>query len=54
MEKSGMKLARSYRMTPEELASATTYLPTDVIWPGLDVEYDLGRTEWELATGVRA
>ena len=53
MEKSGMKLARRYRMTPAELVSATTHAPTDVIWPGDDVEYALDRTQWELATGAR-
>ena len=47
MEKSGMKLARTYRMTQAELASATTYLPTDVAWPSDDVEYALERTAWE-------
>ena len=47
MEKSGMRLARTYRMTPEELASAATYVPTDVVWPSDDVEYALERTAWE-------
>ena len=48
MEKSGMKLARTYRMTPEELVSATTFVPTDAIWPGDDVEYALDRAAWEM------
>jgi len=47
MEKSGMRLARTYRMTPEELASAATYVPTDAVWPSDDVEYALERTAWE-------
>lgn len=47
MEKSGMKLARTYRMTQEELASATTYVPTDAVWPSDDVEYALDRAAWE-------
>jgi RimJ/RimL family protein N-acetyltransferase len=49
MEKSGMKLVRTYRMTPAELASAMTYVPTDVIWHGDDVEYALDREAWGTA-----
>ena len=51
MEKSGMKLVRTYRMTAAELAGATTYVPTDVVWPSDDVEYALDRADWENALG---
>ncbi len=47
MEKCGMKHVRTYRMTAEELANPMTYVATDVIWPGEDVEYVLDRTAWE-------
>jgi RimJ/RimL family protein N-acetyltransferase len=48
MEKVGMKLVRVYRPTPEQLASAKTFVATPgVIWDGNDVEYELGRDDWE-------
>jgi RimJ/RimL family protein N-acetyltransferase len=48
MEKVGMKLVRAYRPTPEQLASATTFVATpEVIWEGNDVEYELERDDWE-------
>lgn len=48
MEKAGMKLARTYRMTPEELAAGGTYVYTpEEVWEGEDVEYALERGEWE-------
>lgn len=49
MEKSRMKLARTYRMTEAELSSVTTYVPTDAVWPNDDVEYALDRKAWETA-----
>lgn len=54
MEKVGMKLVRVYRSTPEQLASARTFVATpDVVWPGNDVEYELARDEWERQHAVR-
>jgi RimJ/RimL family protein N-acetyltransferase len=48
MEKAGMKLVRAYRPTPEQLASAGTFVPTPgEVWEGNDVEYELERGDWE-------
>ena len=48
MGKVGMKLVRTYRSTPEELAAAGTFVPTpDVVWEGEDVEYALDRAKWQ-------
>ena len=44
MEKVGMRLVRSYRPTPEELAAHG--LPSGDIWDGDDVEYAIERAEW--------
>ena len=56
MEKSGLKLARTYRSTQEELADPKTFVATDAVWPSDDVEYALDRAAWETAldaTGLR-
>jgi len=48
MENVGMRLVRAYRPTPEQLASANTFVATpDFIWEGNDVEYELERDDWE-------
>jgi RimJ/RimL family protein N-acetyltransferase len=48
MEKVGMRLARTFRSTSDELAAAGTFLPTpEVVWEGEDVDYALDRAEWE-------
>ena len=48
MEKAGLKLVRTFRSTPEELAAGGTYVFTpDEVWEGEDVEYALEREEWE-------
>jgi RimJ/RimL family protein N-acetyltransferase len=53
MEKVGMKLVRAYRPTPEQLASAGTYVATPgVIWEGNDVEYELERDDFERQVGA--
>jgi RimJ/RimL family protein N-acetyltransferase len=46
MEKAGLRLVRTFRLTPEELRE---YLGvTDpTLFPGDDVEYAITRTEWE-------
>ena len=42
MEKAGMRLVRSYRLTPADLlASSTFHTTTPEIWDGDDVEYEL-------------
>jgi RimJ/RimL family protein N-acetyltransferase len=47
MEKAGLRLVRTYRMTPEEIAAAGTFVADPgVIWEGSDVEYALEREEW--------
>lgn len=46
MEKAGMTFVRSFRLTPEELAVASTYMATDAVWPSDDVEYALERRDW--------
>ena len=45
MEKVGMRLVRSYRPTPAELAAHG--IPSGDSWDGDDVEYAIERAEWE-------
>lgn len=48
MEKAGLRLVRSYRITPEELAATGTFYAQDVeLWDGDDVEYALLKAEWK-------
>jgi RimJ/RimL family protein N-acetyltransferase len=48
MEKVGMTLVRTFRMTPEEIASNGTFHTDDAtIWDGDDVEYALEKEDWE-------
>lgn len=48
MEKAGLRLARAYRMTPEELAAESdSFIPGSELWDGDDVEYELSRADWE-------
>lgn len=48
MEKAGLTLARSYRLTPADLLAQDTYpVATYAPWDGDDVEYRLERTDWE-------
>ena len=48
MEKLGMKLVRTYRMTPAELLAEPTFDTTgEEPWDGDDVEYALERSDWE-------
>jgi RimJ/RimL family protein N-acetyltransferase len=44
MEKAGMRLVRTFRPTPEQLAAHGT---TQDLWPGEDVEYAIERADWE-------
>ena len=47
MEKLGMKLFRSFRITSKKLADADTFYTTSSeVWEGDDVEYSLDRAEW--------
>ena len=48
MEKLGMTLVRTFRITSEDLKTADTYHVTDLdLWDGDDVEYALERANWE-------
>ena len=48
MEKAGLRLARTFRMTPELLAAeGDTFVTGGELWDGDDVEYALERAEWE-------
>lgn len=48
MEKAGLRLARAYRMTPDELAAeGASFVPGEELWDGDDVEYELRRVDWE-------
>ena len=45
MQKSGLTLVRTFRMTPAELAAHG--LDPEVLWDGDDVEYALEKADWE-------
>jgi RimJ/RimL family protein N-acetyltransferase len=48
MEKVGLKLVRTYRLTPEDLLAADTYDGASLdLWDGNDVEYALEKADWE-------
>ena len=47
MEKAGLKLVRTYRITLSELLAAETYhVPSLDLWDGDDVEYALDTADW--------
>ena len=48
MEKVGMTLVRSYRLTPADLAAKNSFHNTsDEVWDGDDVEYLLTKADWD-------
>ncbi|MGH2443221.1 MAG: GNAT family N-acetyltransferase [Chloroflexota bacterium] len=48
MEKVGMSLARTFRMTTDDLVAERTFDSTGAdLWDGDDVEYALDRADWE-------
>lgn len=48
MERVGMRLARSYRLTATDLSAASaTFASSDEAWDGDDVEYEIVRADWE-------
>jgi RimJ/RimL family protein N-acetyltransferase len=52
MEKTGMRLVRTYHSTADDIAAMGTFVDTPgVVWDGEDVEYALDRAEWEWASG---
>jgi RimJ/RimL family protein N-acetyltransferase len=56
MEKAGLTLVRTYRLTPADLAAQDTFhSDSQEVWDGDDVEYALEKADWERqeAAGVR-
>jgi RimJ/RimL family protein N-acetyltransferase len=54
MEKAGMTLVRTYRLTREDLAAAGTFDATSQdLWDGDDVEYALEKADWERQEATR-
>ncbi len=48
MEKAGLRLARTFRLTPDDLvAEGDTFIAAQDLWDGADVEYALWRADWE-------
>jgi RimJ/RimL family protein N-acetyltransferase len=48
MEKAGLTLVRTFRLTPDDLgASGTFHVSSDDLWDGDDVEYALEKADWE-------
>jgi RimJ/RimL family protein N-acetyltransferase len=48
LEKVGMRIVRQFRLTPQDVARATTYQPASLEpWKGDDVEYAIDKAEWE-------
>ena len=48
MEKAGMTLVRSFRLTPADLAAEGTFdAASQEVWDGDDVEYAIEKAEWE-------
>jgi RimJ/RimL family protein N-acetyltransferase len=48
MEKAGMTLVRTFRLTPAELQAMGEYqVASDDLWDGDDVEYALQKSDWE-------
>jgi RimJ/RimL family protein N-acetyltransferase len=48
MEKAGMTLVRSFRLTPADLAATGTFdAASQEVWDGDDVEYAIEKAEWE-------
>ncbi len=54
MEKVGMRLVRSYRLTPADLVAEGTFHSTaQDLWEGEEVEYALVKVEWEQHEAAR-
>lgn len=47
MEKAGMTLVRTFRMTAEEMAAQGYHVTPEDLWDGDDVEYALEKADWE-------
>jgi hypothetical protein len=50
MEKAGMTLTRTFRITRADLNQVDTYhITSQELWDGDDVEYSLQKDDWEEA-----
>ncbi len=47
MEKAGMTLVRTFRITAEEMAAHGYHVASEDLWDGDDVEYALEKADWE-------
>jgi len=47
MEKAGMTLVRTFRMTAEEMVAQGYHVTPEDLWDGDDVEYALEKADWE-------
>jgi RimJ/RimL family protein N-acetyltransferase len=47
MEKAGLTLVRTYRITAADLLAQGTYITSEELWDGDDVEYALLKADWE-------
>jgi RimJ/RimL family protein N-acetyltransferase len=53
MERAGLRYARAFRLTPDDLSAGGSFHSTsDELWDGDDVEYALTKEEWELRRGA--
>src|SRR5947209_20105481 len=53
MEKAGLKLVRTYRITLADLlATGTFHITSEDLWDGDDVEYALLKADWEQQEAV--
>ncbi|MDQ2740784.1 MAG: hypothetical protein M3Z66_00530, partial [Chloroflexota bacterium] len=54
MEKVGLRLVRSYRLTPADLAAEGAFhSAAQDLWEGDEVEYALVKAEWEQQEAAR-
>ena len=55
MEKAGMTLSRTFRLSAADLGRVDTYLvPSQDLWDGDDVEYSLQKADWEQPDSMEA
>jgi RimJ/RimL family protein N-acetyltransferase len=54
MEKAGMTLVRRFRLTPEEIEHADTFLTESLaVWDGDDLEYAISKSDWQRRSPFR-
>jgi RimJ/RimL family protein N-acetyltransferase len=55
MEKAGMTLSRTFRLSAADLGHVDTYhVPSQDLWDGDDVEYSLQKADWEQPDSMEA